>query len=503
MAGHDGDHTTRWHENQAQAVAADLRTDLIRASVLRYGVLLTTAYLLLWGTVALTVRFATGEDHTRWWLGAIGIALMWVIAGFLAWRERPSVDQARSMVDGRRRLGGLLMAEQMDGFDAWSDKLASPKALRVKWRGGPACLALGASAVFLLGGMFAPMPDWNNVAAGMNVQRTIDALDEQVQVLEEERILDEPQAQALRDDMARVAEDARGADPSRTWEALDHVAEQLKKEAAEAADDALRKMTESAAAQNLAKALESGSDQLSPQQLSQAMEALAQLTKEAVGGDMAAALSPEMAEALSQAATAGLSAETLNQLAAMMGECNGDLKAMLEALENAKLINGKLSDIPYEFDPEALVEWLACQGEGECDSAKICKACKKGGRGGITRGPGHVEMLWKDPSSKEGANFDPQVLPPTRMQDMKDARLLGVTRGAPDTEPASDGSTGGALAGATTTGGSAESSVILPRHRGTVQRYFQRSDYKVEGGQSGDNSGANPGAVPGDGPAPE
>jgi hypothetical protein len=502
MAGYDGDHTTRWHENQARAVAADLRTDLIRASVLRYGVLLTTAYLLLWGTAALAVRFATGEDHARWWLGAIGIALMWGIAGFMAWRDRPSVDQARAMVDGRRRLGGLLMAEQMDGFEAWSDKLASPKALRVKWRGGPACAALGASAIFLLGGMFAPMPDWNNVAAGMNVQRTIDALEDQVQVLEEERILDEPQAQALRDDMARVAEDARGADPSRTWEALDHVAEQLKKEAAEAADDALRKMTESAAAQNLAKALESGSDQLSPQQLSQAMEALAQLTKEAVGGDMAAALSPEMAEALSQAATAGLSAEMLNKLAEMMGECNGDLQAMLEALENAGLINGKLSDIPYEFDPEALVEWLACQGEGECDAAKICKACK-GGRGGINRGPGHVEMLWKDPSSKEGANFEPQVLPPTRMQDMKDARLLGVTRGAPDTEPAGDGSTGGALAGATTTGGSAQSQVILPRHRGAVQRYFQRSDYKVEGGESGDNAGANPGDIPGDGPAPE
>lgn len=477
MAGHGGDQTTRWHENQARAVSAELRTDLIRASVLRYGILLTTAYLLLWGTAALAVRFATGVDHARWWLGAVGIGLMWVIAGLLAWRERPSVDQARAMVDGRRRLGGLLMAEHLDGFDAWSDKLASPKALRVKWRGGPACAALGASAVFLLGGMFAPMPDWGGVAAGMNVQRTIDALEDQVQVLEEERILDEPQAQALRDDMARVAEDARGADPSRTWEALDHLAEQLEKEAAEAADDALRKMTESAAAQNLAKALETGSDQLSSQQLSQAMQALAQLTKEAVGGDLSAGLSPEMAEALSRAATAGLSAETLNKLAEMMGECNGDLNAMLEALENAKLINGRLSDIPYEFDPEALLEWLACQGEGECDAAKIAGAC----RGGINRGPGHAEMLWKDPSSKEGANFEPQVLPPTRMQDMKDARLLGVTRGAPDTEPAGDGSTGGALAGVTTTGGSAETSTILPRHRGAVQRYFQRSDYKVGG----------------------
>lgn len=483
MARDGGDHTTHWHESEAHAVSAELRTDLIRASVLRYGILLTTAYLLLWGTAALAVRFATGEDHARGWLGAIGIVLMWILAGFLAWRERPTTDQARALVDGRRHLGGLLMAENMDGFDAWSDKIISPRPLRVKWRGGSAYAALGASALFLLGGMLAPMPDWGGVAAGMNVQRTIDALEDQVQVLEEERILDEPQAQALRDDMARVAEDARGADPSRTWEALDHLAEQLEKEAAEAADDALRKMTESAAAQNLAKALETGSDQLSPQQLSQAMEALAQLTKEAVGGDLTAGLSAEMAEALSQAASAGLSAETLNKLAEMMGECNGDLQAMLEALKDAKLIDGKLSDIPYEFDPGALIEWLACLGEGECDAAAICKACK-GARGGLKRGPGHVEMLWKDPSSKEGANFEPQVLPPTRMQDMKDARLLGVTRGAPDTEPAGDGSTGGALAGATTTGGSAETSVILPRHRGAVQRYFQRSDYKVEGEQT-------------------
>jgi hypothetical protein len=366
------------------------------------------------------------------------------------------------------------MAEGMDGFDAWVGKLIAPKPLRVKWRGGLACAALGASAVFLLGGMLAPMPRWGGEPAGMNVQRTIDALEDQVEVLEEERILDGQQADALRDDMARVAEDARGADPSRTWEALDHLAEQLEKNAAEAADDALRRMTESAAAENLAKALQMGSASLTPQQLSEAMKALSELTTEAVGGDLSAALSPEMAKALSEAAASGLDAKTLGELAQLMGECQGDLQAMLEALENAKLINGKLSDIPYEFDPQALIEWLACQGEGECDAAAICKACK-GGRGGINRGPGHVEMLWKDPSSKEDASFEPQVLPPSRMRDMTEARLLGVTRGAPDTEQGGDASTGGALAGATTTGGSAESATILPKHRGTVQRYFQRS----------------------------
>ncbi len=475
MTDHFGESPVGLRETEAKAISSALMADLFRAAVLRWGVLLSTGYLLIWGTVALTARFATGVDSARWWLGLAGLLLVWLIACVLGWRERPSSDQARAVVDGRRHLGGLLMAHDMKGFEPWAQRMAIPSPLRVRWRGGQASTALALAAVFLVCALLSPMPRWDGVSAGMNVQNTIDSLDDQVQVLEEERILDEPQAEAIREDMAQVAEDAKGMDPSRTFEALDHLADQLDQTAAEAADEALRKMNDSAAAEALAKALQQDTGQLSPQQMSQAMQALAQLTEEAVGSDLTAGLSPEMAAALSQAAASGLDAETLKKLAEMMSGQQGDLQATLEALQAANLIEGRLLDIESDLDPAELLEWL--ENQGECDAASICKACKSGkvGRGGITRGPGHVEMIWKDPSSKEGASFDPQVLPPSRLRDMQDARLLGVTCAAPDTEPGADDSTGGAMTGVTSSGGSAEDASILPRHRGTVQRYFQRS----------------------------
>ena len=493
MANHLGNTPFDDQDTQARAVSTALIADIFRAALLRWGVLLSTGYLLLWGVVALTTRFATGVDSTRWWLGAIGLVVVWAVAGVLAWRERPDAQQARAVVDGRRKLGGLLMAHEMDGFDVWAQRLSIPTPLRVRWRGGQTLVALGLSAVFLIGTVLAPIPKSEASALAMNVQRTIDSLDDQVQVLEEEQIIDEPQADAMRDDMSKVADDALGNDPSRTWEALDHMGDQLDKTAAEAADEALRKMDDATAAKALAKALQENDGRLTEAQLSAAMQALSEMTQQAMGEDMAASMSPEMAKQLSEAAAAGLDAETLKKLAEMMQGQEAELKAMLQALKDANLIEGKLSDINAEIDPAELLDWL--ESQGECDSDKICKACKGAlaGRGGISRGPGHTEMLWKDPSSKEDASFEPKVLPPSRLRDMENARLMGVTRAAPDSEPAGGESTGGALTGVTTTGGSAETAPVLPRHRGAVQRYFQRS---VLDGESDPNGAAVPPGVP-------
>lgn len=475
MTDHLGKSPLEVHETQAQAVSEDLISDIFRAAVLRWGVLLSTGYLLLWGVTTLITRFATGVDSALWWYGGFGLIAVWLVACVLAWRERPDPQQARAVVDDRRKLGGLLMAHDMEGFDIWAQRLSAPTPLRVRWRGGQTLAALGLSAVFLVGAVLAPIPESEASAIAMNVQRTIDSLEDRVQVLEEEQIIDQPEAEAIRDDMAKVADDAMGDDPSRTWEALDHMGEQIDKTAAEAADEALRKMEDAAAAEALAKAMQQEDGRLTQEQLSSAMQALSELTQQAIGEDMMANMSPEMAKSLSEAAAAGLDAETLEKLAQMMQGQQADLKEMFEALKDAKLIEGKLSDIDYDLDPAELLEWL--ENQGECDAAAICKACKGAyaSRGGINRGPGHVEMLWKDPSSKEDTSFDPQVLPPSRMRDMEDARLMGVTRAAPDSEPAGGNSAGGALTGVTSAGGSAETVPVLPRHRGAVQRYFQRS----------------------------
>jgi hypothetical protein len=95
------------------------------------------------------------------------------------------------------------------------------------------------------------------------------------------------------------------------------------------------------------------------------------------------------------------------------------------------------------------------------------------GRGGITRGRGDAPMTWSGGTAEENAKFKPQVVPPASVADLRRSTLAGVSRGRPGTgKPES--STGGALTGAEAGGGSAHTRVILPRHRGTVKRYFER-----------------------------
>jgi hypothetical protein len=59
------------------------------------------------------------------------------------------------------------------------------------------------------------------------------------------------------------------------------------------------------------------------------------------------------------------------------------------------------------------------------------------------------------------------------LQSLKETQIQAITRGTPGKETPGDAMSG-ALEGAAGGGGSANSQVVLPRHRGAVERYFDR-----------------------------
>ncbi len=67
-------------EATAQAVG-DLRAAVAWWAFLRWAVLLSAGYLLVWGTATLAAR-ASGLDVSRWWYGGAGLLLMWGLAGW-------------------------------------------------------------------------------------------------------------------------------------------------------------------------------------------------------------------------------------------------------------------------------------------------------------------------------------------------------------------------------------------------------------------------------------
>jgi hypothetical protein len=97
-----------------------------------------------------------------------------------------------------------------------------------------------------------------------------------------------------------------------------------------------------------------------------------------------------------------------------------------------------------------------------------------GGRGGTGKGPGKTEMTFGDKSSEAGVGFKDTPLPPDP-KSLQDGGVAGVGAQAPQVgKPGVGAAQSGSLTGAAAGGGSANTAVVLPRHRGAVGRYFER-----------------------------
>jgi hypothetical protein len=66
------------------------------------------------------------------------------------------------------------------------------------------------------------------------------------------------------------------------------------------------------------------------------------------------------------------------------------------------------------------------------------------------------------------------VLPPSALDTLKSTPLQEMRGGNVVHKKSSDPATSGALEGAAAGSGSANTQVILPRHRAAVERYFER-----------------------------
>ena len=138
------------------------------------------------------------------------------------------------------------------------------------------------------------------------------------------------------------------------------------------------------------------------------------------------------------------------------------------------------------IDPKSLAKHdQLAQSADKADLAKYLKdhAAEQGwgaalgqymaGRGGRDRGRGDAAMFFGEKADDKGTKWDEKTLPPATAAGLQNSTKVGVSAAVPDAaHPIT--SSGGALASATAGGGSAYTSVVLPRHRGAVKRYFER-----------------------------
>lgn len=211
---------------------------------------------------------------------------------------------------------------------------------------------------------------------------------------------------------------------------------------------------------------------LDPEKVAQLMKEMQDLFKKAgINPDqLAARLDPKALQALK---AGQMKPEELDALLKLLQQSKDEIAERLKKLRDADLI-----------DPETLAQ---CEKAGKCDGDALlllgrCKgqcparellAALRSGRPGTNPGAGQTPLTLGQPTSEDGAKFKEVTLPPADLAGLKDSKLIGLGQRAPEKD-ARGPSQGGSLRDARAGGGSANTQVILPRHKGAVERFFDR-----------------------------
>ncbi len=439
-------------------------------SALSIGVRFLAVWLLLWGTAVVALRAGFDVPREGLLLGLAGVVPVAVAALLLGLRRRPGRRAVLSLLDLHGAGGGLVMASGEVEVGAWSGQIGEVRAPRL--RGRPPWRLLAGAGAFVAAAFLMPV-----APVGLEAERPLEIGEEvaelaaRIEVLEQEGLLEEEAAERFEAGLEALEDEASGQDPAAAWETLDHLQEMTDRTAAEVAEAALAETEQLAAAEAVAEALSQG-DAGAEALAAEAMAELSALTARAAGDSQL--LDGALAAELGAAAGDGQQQLDLGELRDALGRGKGSLGDKLD-----RLYAGGLIDLETLLAAKKSLEGgdLASHAEFfDQNGFEAASGYCQGGRGGVDRGPGAAPMTWQDPSSPDGAKWREQVLDPASLAALHQSHLLGLTAADPSARSPASSPAGGAAVdpAATAGGGAAYTHTLLPRHRGAVERYFDR-----------------------------
>jgi hypothetical protein len=465
----------------------DTPIPLIDKVRLHIGLVLTLRNLLrfltVWGFVlgvvvlVLRVIMLVSTQILLWTTVSVALGVIWAV--FVSWRATPKRPAIQAFLDRCNKCGGLLMTAAEVPLGAWREKLPSLNYPALKWQGGKTLGLFALSAGFVIASFLVPQKYMVITSARpLDIVPEVEKLAEQVEAMQEAKIISEEQAQNIEEQLKQLTRQTNANDPAKTLEALDHLEETLSKEAAQDAIVALSEMQELANAEMMADGLSKDGNALSIELSAQAMAQLASML-ESLSKDNEALENGLSQDVLNACKAGNLSFEQLKEIQKALKEGKFEITKDMAGLCKAGLIdpnNLKICLSPNAGDSQGLVAFLKANAGSMGMKDAFNAYCSNPGSGGVSRGRGDAPMTWGDESSKEGAKFKEQVLPPASMQALRESMKMGVSTAAPTVEQSGETSTGGALESAAAGSGEAVTEKILPRHRGVVKRYFEREE---------------------------
>ncbi|HWW62541.1 MAG TPA: hypothetical protein VN181_14305 [Thermoanaerobaculia bacterium] len=437
-----------------------LRRRITVILLVRRFLALAAAWCAAWGCAVLIARL-TGIRASLWGLAVLPLLLL--PAWLLARRARPTTDQVTALLDARGGHGGLLMASRVVPLGAW--RMRDSDIPRVAWNSRKPIVLTIASLAFVCAAAFVPARSADEHAR-LDVRADVERLQTRVALLKEEQVLAPERADVLENALDQLRQNAAADDPAKAWETLDSIDDATAKSAREAADAAVQKAEQLTRAEAMAAAMADGA--LDPAKLAEGMRDLA---AEAKDDGLLGKLSPELQKAIKDHT---LTEAQLEQIAAAAKLSKEQLRHTLEKMRSASLIDPKtmrqFDDASELGNRDELAKFLKENGGRTKLADAVGEFCK--GKPGVDRGRGDAPMFFGDKSREDGA-FKEKTLPPSDAATLAQSELVAVSAGAPDPKGNAQ-SSGGALAQTQSGGGSALTPVVLPRHRGTVQRFFER-----------------------------
>jgi hypothetical protein len=460
-------------ENALNGLAGRIR----QALFLKFAVAALAVWGFAWGTGVLAFRALRLHAALGTTLGLTAASALIAVgvAVWLARKHQPSTDRLRAVLDRTSAAGGVVMAAGEASVGNWitgSMKLNVPE---VTWRNGRQTSALAVALAFLIAGFFVPLPAPGQLGTPrLDVENEVDKLVSQVETLKDEKILDTSAADKLAEDLKQLKQNSDAQDPAKTLEAIDHADDAVKEAAKQASEGNVQKSEKLARTQELAEALADGNTNLDPKQQTEAMQALDAMMSANMKENQK--LASQISEDLKEGLKSGkLSKEQLKQLASALEKHKGDIDKQMQKLQKGGMIDPKSvaqNQKAGQCNSKGLSEYLnEHRKEGQGESTQ--EAIGKWGKGGVSRGPGAAPMSFGEESTANGAKFKEQTLPSNTRPNLEDSQTVGTSKGSPTTG-GPNGSSSGALGTAARGNGSAVTQTVLPRHRGTVRKYFER-----------------------------
>jgi hypothetical protein len=442
---------------------ARLQRRLTAVLVARQALYDLTGFAIVAGVVALVVTVRA------WWFAAL-LPLVVAFAAIRAMRRVPRRDSLVALIDSESHCGGLLLAAETNDVGAWNAGAVAPD---VRWNARRPLTFAACAVIFAIAAMLVPRSSANAAHHALDITADADRVAAQLQTMTEEKVLPPDRLDALQQSLEQLRHEASGDEPAKAWETLDALSDANARAAANAAEESLQKTEQLTRAEETASVLGSGA--LDAQDLAAGMRELgADLDTLAGDADLAAAMTPQMKQALARGT---LSKEELQKLGGAARNAKDRLKKRLDRLSAAGLLDAKAlarqTEAAEAGDRDALSAYLKEHVKKQGFSGALTSWRKVRGAAGVDRGRGDAPMFFGEQAAADGAKFQPRTLPSATAAALRDSQLVGMSAAAPG--PADPhASNSGALAGAAAGNGSAFTPVILPRHRGTVKRYFER-----------------------------